>query len=120
MYELHHIINGPVESSLTVLQVIWILFAIVWGGFKIIGATAQLPRDIFEQENQWTFGLIVPVLLLAVPIFGTIIHLASNWTASDPSDGHDHDTPNAVESGPRKPYPFTTQSSELPEPLTHA
>lgn len=102
------------------LQVIWILLAVVWGGFKIIGATAQLPRDIFEQENQWTFGQIVPVLLLAVPIFGTMIHLASNSTASDPSDTHDHETPNAVISGARKPYPFTTQSSELSEVLTDA
>lgn len=102
------------------LQVIWILLAIVWGGFKIIGATAQLPRDIFEQENQWTFGQIVPVLLLAVPIFGTIIHLASNTTASDPSDGHEHETANPVASGARKPYPFTAQNSELPETLTDA
>lgn len=92
----------------------------MWGGFKIIGATAQLPQDIFEQENQWTFGQIVPVLLLAVPIFGTIIHLASSSTVSDPSDGQDNETPEAVASGAHKPYPFTTQSSELPESLTDA
>lgn len=102
------------------LQKIWILLAVVWGGFKVIGATAQLPQDIFEQENQWTFGQIVPVLLLVVPIFGTIIHLASSSTVSDPSDGQDDETPDAVASGAHKPYPFATQTSELPETLTDA
>lgn len=94
--------------------------AMLWGSLKILGATAQLPRDIFEQENDWTFGQLVPVLLLAVPIFGTIVHLASSGTASGPSDEADHDTPVVGASAARKPYPFATQSSELPETLTGA
>lgn len=109
------------ENLLTVRQVVWVLVAIPWGALKIRGATAQLPRDIFEQENDWTFGQIVPVLLLVVPIFGTIIHLASNGTGSDPSGGHDHETPGAGAHGAhgaRKPYPFATQNSELHEILT--
>lgn len=92
----------------------------MWGTLKIRGATGQLPQDIFKQENDWTFGQITPVLLLAVPIFGMIIHLASSRTAAHLSDGHHHDTPGLEPSVARKPYPFATQSSELPEILTGA
>lgn len=98
-------------------QVIWLLVAILWGTLKTRGATAQLPQDIFEQENDWTFGQIVPVLLLAVPIFATIIHLASNWSNPDCSNRHHHGI-SSIEI--RRPYPFAIQSSELPEGLTAA
>lgn len=79
------------------------------------GATAQLPQDIFEQENDWTFGQIVPVLLLAVPIFATIIHLASNDSNPDSVDRHHH---GISSTDTCRPYPFATQGSELPKTLT--
>jgi hypothetical protein len=65
--------------------------AIAWGTLNIRGAAAQLPQDIFEQENEWAFGQIVPVLLLAVPIFATIVNFASSGAIPDNWDEHDHD-----------------------------
>lgn len=94
---------------------IWLLVAILWGTLKTRGATAQLPQDIFEQENDWTFGQIVPVLLLAVPIFATIIHLTFNWSNPDYSDRPHHCMPSFEIC---RSYPFATHSSELPKDLT--
>lgn len=94
------------------------MVAVLWGTLKIRDATAQLPQDIFEQENNWTFGQIVPVLLLAIPIFSTIIQFASSWNVSECSDCVDLHAPCARDSEVIKPYPFATQSSELPGILT--
>ncbi|KAL2283721.1 hypothetical protein FJTKL_09763 [Diaporthe vaccinii] len=96
-------------------ELIWLLVAILWGTLKTRVATAQLPQDMFEQENDWTFGQIVPVLLLAVPIFATIIHLTFNWSNPDYSDRPHHCMPSFEIC---RSYPFATHSSELPEDLT--
>lgn len=99
---------------------IWIVVAILWGALKIRGAAAQLPQDIFDQENDWTFGQMVPVLLLAVPIFATGMNLASSGALPDYSDEQDYNTLGAETSEACKPYPFDTQSSELSDILTDA
>lgn len=97
---------------------IWLLVAVIWGTFRVRGATAQLPQEIFEQENAWTFGQIVPVLLLAVPIFATVIQFASDRN-NNPGDQPRHDQPRGAPgaAGARKPYPFGTQTRDLPGAL---
>lgn len=106
------------DTLLTVKQIIWSLVAVLWGTLKIRDATAQVPQYIFEQENNWTFGQIVPALLLAIPIFSTIIQFASNWTVSEYSDCLDLHGLSARDFRFTKPYPFATQISELPGLLT--
>lgn len=107
--------NLLVETTLTVEQVIWLLVAVLWGTFKIRGATAQLPQDIFAKENDWTFGQIVPVLLLVVPMFATIINFASDEINPECLDQDGHGISSV---GMSRAYPFATHSSELPDTLT--
>lgn len=95
------------------------MVAVLWGTLKIRDATAQLPQNVFDQENNWTFGQIVPVLLLAIPIFSTIIQFASNWTVSEYSDCPDLYPLCPRDYGATKPYPFATQISEVPDNLTN-
>ena len=41
---------------------------LVWGSFQILVPRRRLPAQALEAETSWSFGQILPVMLLAVPI----------------------------------------------------
>ena len=54
-------------------EVYWLGLVLIWGTFRLIGARNfhEMPPGVIEDENQWTFGQLLPVLLLISPIFNT-------------------------------------------------
>lgn len=60
-----------------------VLSSLVWGTVQLARVRGSLVnRTIAEQENQWGFGQILPMLLLAVP-FITIFSDAYGWCHSE-------------------------------------
>lgn len=61
----------------------------LWGTFKLRQAQMSLPggKEILESEDQWTFGQIIPILLLIVPITSTMATIFDQIIQSGP-DGH--------------------------------
>ncbi|KAK8121245.1 hypothetical protein PG999_005365 [Apiospora kogelbergensis] len=49
-------------------SVYWLFCIVLWGTFKLLGARDSVENAIWEDENQWAFGQILPVLLLAGPM----------------------------------------------------
>lgn len=88
----------------------------IWGTFKITGTRNTLPKEILEDENAWTFGQIIPVLLLAMPVFSMVSQLIPN-TATTTSTTRDE--VSLLTDAPRTPpYPFSTQHSEFSSIIT--
>lgn len=88
----------------------------IWGTFKITGTRNTLPKEILEEENAWTFGQIVPVLLLAMPLFSMVSQLIPNEATTISTTGHEVSFSTDVPRRP--PYPFSTQHSELSSIIT--
>lgn len=58
------------ELAQSFVMSLWICGAgLVWGSFQILEPRRTIPSQILGTENSWTFGQILPVLLLLVPIF---------------------------------------------------
>lgn len=94
----------------------WLFTAMIWGTFKITGTRNTLPKTILQEENAWTFGQIIPVLLLAMPLFSMVIQLIPNGATVTSTTGHES---NLLADVPRRPpYPFSTRHSELPSIIT--
>lgn len=48
---------------------LWITaIGLIWGTVAILSSRQLLPRGVRESENRWTFGQILPMLLLALPL----------------------------------------------------
>lgn len=94
----------------------WLFIAMIWGTFKITGTRNTLPKEILQEENAWTFGQIIPVLLLAMPLFSMVSQLIPNGATTTSTTGHEVSLLTDVPRRP--PYPFSTQHSELPGIIT--
>lgn len=88
----------------------------IWGTFKITGTRNSLAKEILEEENAWTFGQIIPVLLLVMPLFSMVSQLIPNGATTTSTTGQEV---SLLTNVPRRPpYPFSTQHSELPSSIT--
>ena len=48
---------------------LWICGAgLVWGSFQILEPRRTIPSQSLNNENSWSFGQVLPILLLAVPV----------------------------------------------------
>ena len=57
------------ELAQSFVMSLWICGAgLVWGSSQILEPRRILPPQTLDAENSWTFGQILPILLLAVPI----------------------------------------------------
>ena len=57
------------ELAQSFVMSLWICGAgLVWGSFQILEPRRTMPSQTLNTENSWTFGQILPVLLLLVPI----------------------------------------------------
>ncbi|KAF4888649.1 hypothetical protein CGCVW01_v014482 [Colletotrichum viniferum] len=78
-------------------KVYWLCVILVWGTIKVLGTRNELlglivtavdedQLTLAEAENQWTFGQILPVILLFGPvftIFGTFVHHITKPDSAD-------------------------------------
>ncbi|KAL8835783.1 MAG: hypothetical protein Q9170_003177 [Blastenia crenularia] len=57
------------ESAQSFVVSLWICGGgLVWGSFQILVPRRRLPAQALEAENSWSFGQILPIMLLAVPM----------------------------------------------------
>jgi hypothetical protein len=55
------------------MQIYWLLVLVAWGATKLLVTRASLaPRSTIGRQDSWTFGQILPILLLAAPIWSLI------------------------------------------------
>ncbi|KAI1378600.1 hypothetical protein F4677DRAFT_372546 [Hypoxylon crocopeplum] len=129
-------------ASSMLAEVYWLVAAMVWGTMRIfstrnhawmtlqsgtglLASSNQTDRvTILDEENQWTTGQILPVLLLVAPLFTTASLFASQAT----KDSHlrlQEDTQNSErssnftsESNENTHYPFNMTNSTLAKALT--
>ena len=75
-------------ATSTLAEVYWLGLVLIWGTFRLIGARNfnGMPPGVIEDENQWTFGQLLPVLLLLSPIFNTFgLFLSKTQKVTNPS-----------------------------------
>ncbi|XP_044724073.1 uncharacterized protein HRG_01969 [Hirsutella rhossiliensis] len=62
-------------------EIYWLLVTMLWGVLKLSRARESPPMQIQVQENRWTYGQILAILLLAAPLFNmlTIVMSNSKW-----------------------------------------
>ncbi|KAK8128867.1 hypothetical protein PG984_009975 [Apiospora sp. TS-2023a] len=60
-------------------EVYWLLCLVLWGTFNLLSSRESIPQDIVLEESQWTFGQILPVLLLGGPFVAISSNIASEW-----------------------------------------
>ncbi|KAK1999796.1 hypothetical protein LX36DRAFT_655132 [Colletotrichum falcatum] len=73
----------------TVFEVYWLLVILLWGTAKILAARSairSISRQVSLDEEQWTFGQILPVFLLLGPLFNMIGIFASKMTSTTSHD----------------------------------
>lgn len=68
-------------------QIYWLLVLVAWGATKLLATrgSARRPADA-EQQDAWTFGQILPVVLLIAPIWS----LVTAFAFSDRNEGIRH------------------------------
>jgi hypothetical protein len=97
---LHVTKNGHGDHG----QICWLFAAVVWGTIKILSTRTNLPQNVVDGESQWTFGQILPLLLLCAPLLSIITTFISGFTerseAARPGQGETltHILPNPVEA----------------------
>ncbi|KAH6637168.1 hypothetical protein F5144DRAFT_208057 [Chaetomium tenue] len=51
-------------------ELFWLMCILAWGTVKLLSSRNTLDTQILEEETQWTYGQILPVLLLVMPVLG--------------------------------------------------
>ena len=73
------------ELAQSFVMSIWICgVGLVWGSLQILEPRRSLPSQTLINENSWSFGQILPVLLLAVPILSFFEGYSKSFPASHP------------------------------------
>ncbi|KAK3357258.1 hypothetical protein B0T25DRAFT_604039 [Lasiosphaeria hispida] len=128
-------------SKPLVTLVYWLVVSVVWGTLHIITLHGSIDRAAIEEESSFTFGQILPVLLLAGPFLAALVTLQpailplvrAVRSSRGPEPPHDpltdtrialaalsHPTPAHVAPAPTTPAPRTTRAQEELEPFTWA
>lgn len=53
------------------VQVYWLIISTIWGTIHIFQTRDSVEMD----KNEWTFGQILPIVLLIAPLFALAEHL---------------------------------------------
>lgn len=72
-------------------QIYSLVVITIWGTYKLLHAQMSLPggKEILENEDQWTFGQIIPILLLIVPIATIVATIFDHARYLGPDDHPD-------------------------------
>ena len=57
----------PVFANPNNIQIVWLFFALIWGTAHLLGARS-LYGAVTQSTDGWSFGQILPLILLALPI----------------------------------------------------
>ncbi|KAI0149420.1 hypothetical protein BJ166DRAFT_63179 [Pestalotiopsis sp. NC0098] len=63
-------------------EIYWLTMTMAWGLMQLIKTRSQPDPAFLKLENQWTFGQIIPVVLLAAPILTTVGMFGANGDKS--------------------------------------
>lgn len=67
------------------LQITWLTVALVWGTLAVLSDRSDLPPDsmrkVLLEQNDWSFGQIVPVVLLLLPFLALVEVSYGEWRA---------------------------------------
>jgi hypothetical protein len=61
---------------------------LAWGTFKLLSSRNTLDANVLEEEVQWTYGQILPVLLLLMPVMGVVGTLAVDTKRKPAPEGN--------------------------------
>ncbi|KAH6842174.1 hypothetical protein B0I37DRAFT_356289 [Chaetomium sp. MPI-CAGE-AT-0009] len=53
-------------------ELFWLICILAWGTVKLLSSRNTLDARVLEEESQWTYGQILPVLLLVMPVLGFV------------------------------------------------
>lgn len=53
------------------MKVYWLIVSVTWGTMKVVGLRVILSYSK-QQDDSWSFGQVLPVLLLALPLINLI------------------------------------------------
>ncbi|KAJ3570968.1 hypothetical protein NPX13_g5544 [Xylaria arbuscula] len=53
-------------------EIYWLWTLLVWGTLRLVSSLGTDDKSVSEAETQWTFGQIVPVILLVAPVVAMI------------------------------------------------
>ena len=72
------------------LQITWLTVALAWGTIAVLRDRNNMPYDpndpdatqrILSEQNAWSFGQIVPVVLLILPFLALVEVSYGEWRA---------------------------------------
>ncbi|KAF0323547.1 hypothetical protein GQ607_009228, partial [Colletotrichum asianum] len=77
--------GDPLEpyADISGTGVFWLFVILLWGTVKVLAARNTIRSkspEVALEEEQWTFGQILPVFLLLGPLFAMVGIFASNMT----------------------------------------
>lgn len=77
------------ELAQSFVMSLWICGAgLVWGSFQILEPRRTIPSQTLDTEDSWTFGQVLPVLLLLVPILSFFEGYTSKSVPNPPVPCH--------------------------------
>ncbi|KAL4793703.1 hypothetical protein BDV19DRAFT_212528 [Aspergillus venezuelensis] len=112
-------------------DLLWLFIALIWGTLRLTfdrielsRSLASLTNDGESQDNSWTFGQMVPVILLLMPLMHTVeIYLDSKRYDNSNHDMYKEDALNTIRESeddhtkpPSSPYTLSFSRS-LPVPV---
>ena len=60
------------------LASLWALFLYyVWGSLELFAVRNSVPEQTRQQENRWSFGQVLPMMLLILPALAVAEHFYS-------------------------------------------
>ncbi|KAL8776010.1 MAG: hypothetical protein Q9194_003437 [Teloschistes cf. exilis] len=87
------------ELAQSFVMSLWICGGgLIWGSFQILVPRQRLSAQILEAENSWTFGQILPVMLLAVPVLSFAQGYATQKAEKDHQDDGERDQTSSIAS----------------------
>ncbi|KAK7926715.1 hypothetical protein PG985_003713 [Apiospora marii] len=75
-------------------EVYWLFCVVIWGTFNLDSTRRSIMKPIVEDENQWTFGQILPVLLLVGPLLSISTGIAYKY--HEPQASNPNEEPEAL------------------------
>lgn len=113
------------------MKVYLLALFLTWGTLRFFATRGAVPEDALEEESQWTFGQILPVLLLATPLFNLFgLAMAKSTLRRSPAPANnttvvegDEDDEESLLKEPNHRFSAHRMDSDItlcpPDPSTH-
>ncbi|KAI9777683.1 MAG: eukaryotic translation initiation factor 3 subunit E [Geoglossum umbratile] len=100
------------------LEITWLIFGLAWGTTRLI-LVRQLTTGISE-ENDWSFGQLLPVLLLVLPFFAVVETFIDEMPQRKAQSNHSKspDESDVACQAKSPAHNYVIENIELPLPAT--